>query len=45
MSITQSDHLIPLGESTPDDEVTVYVKGFLARGEEPQSFDRWMVGH
>lgn len=40
------DHLIPL---TPDEsdagEVTVYVKGFLARGENPERFDHWLVGH
>jgi pimeloyl-ACP methyl ester carboxylesterase len=40
-----TDHLIPLSETTHDDEVTVYVKGFLARGERPASFDHWMAGH
>jgi len=37
--------LIPLTETTQDDEVTIYIKGFLARGERPESFDHWMVGH
>lgn len=40
-----TDHLIPLTETAPEDEVTVYVKGFLARGESPESFDHWMAGH
>jgi len=40
-----TDHLIPLTDTTQDDEVTIYIKGFLARGERPESFDHWMVGH
>jgi pimeloyl-ACP methyl ester carboxylesterase len=39
------DHLVPLTEATPGDEVTVYVKGFLARGESPERFDHWSAGH
>lgn len=37
--------MIPLSEAEPGDEVTVYVKGFLARGETPQHFDHWHDGH
>jgi hypothetical protein len=29
----------------PDGEVTVYVKGFLARGEEPDHFESWCDSH
>ena len=36
--------LIPL-ESGESDEATVYVKGFLGAGEEPEHFDRWYRGH
>lgn len=36
--------LIPL-DVADGDEVTVYVKGFLAAGEEPGHFDRWHRGH
>jgi hypothetical protein len=39
------DHLVPLTEATPGDEVTVYVKGFLARGESAERFDHWSAGH
>ncbi|MCH7599469.1 MAG: alpha/beta hydrolase [Myxococcales bacterium] len=40
------EHLIPLTPNAADGrEVTVYVKGFLARGENPERFDHWLVGH
>ncbi len=39
------EHLIPLSELASDDEVTVYVKGFLARGESAESFEHWLAGH
>ena len=43
---SEIDHLIPLTPVVADDrEVTVYVKGFLARGESPERFDHWLVGH
>jgi len=29
----------------PGGEVTVYVKGFLARGEEPDHFEGWLASH
>lgn len=41
---TDGRRLIPLGDAAGD-EVTVYVKGFLASGEEPLHFDRWHRGH
>ncbi len=28
-----------------DDEVTLYVKGFLGRGEQPDHFERWLACH
>ena len=28
-----------------DREVTVYVKGFLGRGERPDHFGSWLAGH
>jgi pimeloyl-ACP methyl ester carboxylesterase len=44
--LPETDHLIPLAPAATDDrEVTVYVKGFLARGESPERFDHWLVGH
>lgn len=36
--------LIPL-TTLASDEVTIYVKGFLGSGEEPEHFDRWHRGH
>ena len=40
------DHLIPLTPPTIDDrEVTLYVKGFLARGENAERFDHWLASH
>ncbi len=40
------DHLISLTDSTADDdEVTIYVKGFLGRGESPEHFDSWTAVH
>lgn len=36
--------LIPLAV-VPGEEVTVYVKGFLGSGEEPEHFDHWHRGH
>ncbi len=39
------DHLVPLVGGMPGDEVTLYVKGFLARGESPERFDHWSAGH
>ncbi|MEE2664119.1 MAG: hypothetical protein VX681_08375 [Myxococcota bacterium] len=32
-------------EAGESDEVTVYVKGFLGRGEEPDHFDAWLDSH
>ncbi|MBW2268320.1 MAG: alpha/beta hydrolase [Deltaproteobacteria bacterium] len=41
-----TNHLIPLtAAAAADEEITVYVKGFLARGESPESFDHWIAGH
>lgn len=37
--------LIPLTQVASGDEITVYVKGFLARGETPERFDHWLAGH
>ena len=38
--------LFPLQPSDdPDGEVTVYVKGFLSRGEEPDQFESWLDSH
>lgn len=37
--------LIPLTQAASGDEVTVYVKGFLARGENAEHFDAWVAGH
>ena len=38
--------MLALTRSRPEDrEVTVYVKGFLARGEKPEHFDPWREGH
>lgn len=37
--------LIPLGEESRDDELTVYVKGFLGRGETPEDFAAWLASH
>ena len=40
----EAGKLIPLAEKSGD-EVTIYVKGFLGSGEEPEHFDRWHRGH
>lgn len=37
--------MIPLSEAEPGDEVTIYVKGFLARGETAERFDHWHARH
>lgn len=37
--------LIPLVDADEDEEVTIYVKGFLGRGETPGRFDAWLAGH
>jgi hypothetical protein len=37
--------LVALNSATATDEVTVYVKGFLARGEKAESFEAWLAGH
>jgi len=39
------DAVIPLSKSDAGNEVTVYVKGFLARGETPERFDHWLSSH
>lgn len=39
-----SGKLIPL-EHAEGDDVTVYVKGFLGSGEEPEHFQSWHRGH
>ncbi len=40
------ERLVPLTRSNPDDrEVTVYVKGFLSRGEKADHFEDWMACH
>ncbi len=40
------ERLTPLARSRADDrEVTVYVKGFLSRGERPEHFDAWLDAH
>jgi len=40
-----TDQLIPLRAPVSRDEVTLYVKGFLARGEEAKNFEHWLRGH
>ena len=44
---TRSDRsrLIELAGQPDDEEVTIYVKGFLGRGESPKHFDAWVAGH
>jgi len=38
--------LVPLTPPDPGaEEVTVYLKGFLTRGEEPDHFDAWLDSH
>jgi hypothetical protein len=37
--------MIPLSDADANEEVTIYVKGFLARGETPAHFDSWYTGH
>jgi hypothetical protein len=37
--------LIELRPREGGEEVTLYVKGFLGRGEEPDHFDRWLGAH
>ena len=40
------ERLVSLARSGIDDpEVTVYVKGFLGRGEEPDHFGDWLASH
>ncbi len=41
---TDTGKLIPLA-AAEGDEVTIYVKGFLGSGEEPEHFDPWHRGH
>jgi hypothetical protein len=37
---------VELARSHPGDrEVTLYIKGFLVRGEEPDDFDAWLASH
>lgn len=37
--------LITLAGDEGDEEVTIYVKGFLGRNESPKHFDSWLGGH
>jgi len=37
--------LLTLRTGANNREVTIYVKGFLGRGEKPDHFDRWIVCH
>ncbi|MDP6977747.1 MAG: hypothetical protein QF570_03980 [Myxococcota bacterium] len=37
--------LIELAGDANDEEVTIYVKGFLGRNEAPKHFDAWLGGH
>ena len=37
--------LIELAGDPDDEEVTIYVKGFLGRGESPRHFTAWLGGH
>ncbi len=37
--------LIELDGHADDEEVTIYVKGFLGRNEAPKHFDAWLGGH
>ncbi len=40
------EKLVPLLRSSSDDgEVTIYVKGFLGRGEKPDHFEAWRESH
>lgn len=40
------EKLVPLLRShAEDDEVTIYVKGFLGRGEKPDHFEAWRDSH
>ncbi len=41
-----SSKLVELRPGTEGDrEVTIYVKGFLARGEKADHFERWLACH
>lgn len=40
-----NDKLLPLLKIGSPSEVTVYIKGFLARGEKPEDFSRWRESH
>jgi hypothetical protein len=43
---SRGSELIPLTRAAAEsDEITVYVKGFLGRGEEPDHFDTWLESH
>ena len=37
--------LVSLRDGAADGEITLYVKGFLGRGEEPDHFERWLASH
>jgi len=42
----QPERLVDLARSHPGDrEVTLYIKGFLARGEKPDDFGAWLASH
>lgn len=46
LSPMAAEGLIDLAAShAGDDEVTIYVKGFLARGEDPDHFGAWLACH
>ena len=46
MTLRARGKLIPLREPLADErEVTLYVKGFLSRGEEPDHFEAWLTMH
>ncbi len=42
---TDESRLIELAGGADDEEVTIYVKGFLGRNESPRHFDAWLGGH
>lgn len=41
----ETEGLVPLSSTQGAREVTVYVKGFLGRGEEADHFEPWLVSH
>lgn len=45
VSLPQNDQLISLLRKTAPNEVTIYIKGFLTRGETSDDFSNWKNSH